>query len=84
MTNFNRLVKTIVLIFTWLNHTQNAHSLACFSNNFQQQVCDIKYQQVQQARLNTVSVSFYLISYKNQPLIAFIITAIVVGMAKTL
>lgn len=82
MTNFNRLVKTIVLIFTWLNHTQNAHSLACFSNNFQQQVCDIKYQQVQQARLNTVSP--YLTSYKNQPLIAFIITAIVVGMAKTL
>lgn len=82
MTNFNRLVKTIVLIFTWLNHTQNAHSLACFSNNFQQQVCDIKYQQVQQARLNTVSP--YLTSYKNQPLIAFIITAIVVGMAETL
>lgn len=82
MTNFNRLVKTIVLIFTWLNHTQNAHSLACFSNNFQQQVCDIKYQQVQQAMLNTVSP--YLTSYKNQPLIAFIITAIVVGMAKTL
>ena len=82
MTNFNRLVKTIVLIFTWLNHTQNAHSLACFSNNFQQQVCDIKYQQVPQARLNTVSP--YLTSYKNQPLIAFIITAIVVGMAKTL
>ena len=82
MTNFNRLVKTIVLIFTWLNHTQNAHSLACFSNNFQQQVCDIKYQQVPQAMLNTVSP--YLTSYKNQPLIAFIITAIVVGMAKTL
>lgn len=82
MTNFNRLVKTIVLIFTWLNHTQNAHSLACFSNNFQQQVCDIKYQQVQQAMLNTVSP--YLTSYKNQPLIAFIITAIVVGMAETL
>lgn len=82
MTNFNRLVKTIVLIFTWLNHTQNPHSLACFSNNFQQQVCDIKYQQVPQAMLNTVSP--YLTSYKNQPLIAFIITAIVVGMAKTL
>lgn len=82
MTNFNRLVKTIVLIFTWLNHTQNAHSLACFSNNFQQQVCDIKYQQVPQAMLNTVSP--YLTSYKNQPLIAFIITAIVVGMAETL
>ena len=82
MTNFNRLVKTIVLIFTWLNHTQNPHSLACFSNNFQQQVCDIKYQQVPQAMLNTVSP--YLTSYKNQPLIAFIITAIVVGMAETL
>lgn len=82
MTNFNRLVKIIVLISTWLNHTQNAHSLACFSNNFQQQVCDIKYQQVPQAMLNTVSP--YLTSYKNQPLIAFIITAIVVGMAKTL
>lgn len=79
MTNFNRLVKIIVLISTWLNHAQNAHSLACFSNNFQQQVCDIKYQQVPQAMLNTVSP--YLTSYKNQPLIAFIITAIVVGMA---